>query len=598
MREGLVDACARLRMPAVAVTDQGNLFALVKFYTAALARGLKPLVGVDALVREEGERAEPTRLVLLCQDDRGYRNLTRLVTRSYLEGQCGTARRCTVPGWIRAPRPGSSLSRAAARATSAARCQAAGRATRVRRWRPGSRFRRGTIWSWSARAGLERRSASRLARARGGQGVPVVATNDVASSPPTTSRRTRPASASTTAARSTIRAAHAALQRGAVPEIAEEMAELFCRHPRGDREHRRDRPALQPGDAARQGPRCRPIRCRPGRRSRSILREESRRASWRGSRASPSRVGEADRDAARRYDERLATELGVICQMGFAGYFLIVADFIRWARENGVPVGPGRGSGGGLAGGLRARHHRPGSACATTCCSSASSIPSGCPCRTSTWTSAWKAATASSSTSPNATAASASRRSSPTAPWRPRPWCATSARVLGHAYGFVDSIAKLIPFELGMTLDKALEQEEELRRRYKSEDECSELIELARKLEGLARNAGKHAGGVVIAPSVLTDFTPLYCEQGGTAIVTQFDKDDVEAAGPGEVRLPRPAHTHHHRLGGADHQRRRGPRRRGAARHRRASRWTTRRAFDAAQALRRPPRCSSSNRAA
>jgi len=86
-REGLMDACARLGMPAVALTDQGNLFALVKFYRAASSRGIKPLVGVDALLREEGERAEPTRLVLLCQDDRGYRNLTRLVTRSYLEGQ-------------------------------------------------------------------------------------------------------------------------------------------------------------------------------------------------------------------------------------------------------------------------------------------------------------------------------------------------------------------------------------------------------------------------------------------------------------------------------------------------------------------------------
>jgi DNA polymerase-3 subunit alpha len=86
VREGLIDACARLGMPAVALTDQGNLFALVKFYKAALARGIKPLVGVDVLLGEEGERAEPSRLVLLCQDERGYANLTRLVSRAYLEG--------------------------------------------------------------------------------------------------------------------------------------------------------------------------------------------------------------------------------------------------------------------------------------------------------------------------------------------------------------------------------------------------------------------------------------------------------------------------------------------------------------------------------
>ncbi len=104
-------------------------------------------------------------------------------------------------------------------------------------------------------------------------------------------------------------------------------------------------------------------------------------------------------------------------------------------------------------------------------------------------------------------------------------------RVLGHNYSYVDKIAKLIPFEIGMTLDKALEQEEELRRLYEGDSDIRELIDLARSLEGLSRNAGTHAGGVVIAPSVLTDFTPLYCEEGSTTPVTQFDKDDVEAAG-------------------------------------------------------------------
>lgn len=104
-------------------------------------------------------------------------------------------------------------------------------------------------------------------------------------------------------------------------------------------------------------------------------------------------------------------------------------------------------------------------------------------------------------------------------------------RVLGHPYGFVDKLAKLIPFEIGITLSKALEQEEELKRRYEEEEEVKELIDLALKLEGITRNAGKHAGGVVIAPSQLTDFTAIYCEEGSTQIVSQFDKDDVEAAG-------------------------------------------------------------------
>ncbi len=98
-------------------------------------------------------------------------------------------------------------------------------------------------------------------------------------------------------------------------------------------------------------------------------------------------------------------------------------------------------------------------------------------------------------------------------------------------YGFVDKIAKLIPFELGITLDDALEKEPELKRLYEAEEEVHNLIDLARSLEGLTRNAGMHAGGVVIAPSVLTDFAPLYCDESGGSLVTQFDKDDVEAAG-------------------------------------------------------------------
>jgi DNA polymerase-3 subunit alpha len=103
--------------------------------------------------------------------------------------------------------------------------------------------------------------------------------------------------------------------------------------------------------------------------------------------------------------------------------------------------------------------------------------------------------------------------------------------VLGHPYGFVDRIAKLVPFDLGITLDKALEQSEELATLYRDDEEVAAIIDLARSLEGLVRNAGKHAGGVVIAPGKLTDYTPLYCEDGATQAITQLDKDDVEAAG-------------------------------------------------------------------
>src|SRR6202030_3777614 len=230
------------------------------------------------------------------------------------------------------------------------------------------------------------------------------------------------------------------------------------------------------------------------------------------------------------YESRLDLELGVICSMGFAGYFLIVADFISWARNNGVPVGPGRGSG---AGSLVAyvlgitdldpiehdllfeRFLNPERVSMPDfdvdfCMEGRDRVIEYVAKK-------YGRERVSQIITYGTLAAKAVVRD--------------VGRVLGHNYGYVDKIAKLIPFEIGITLDKALAQEEELRRSYDGDEDVRELIDLARTLEGLARNAATHAGGVVIAPSILTDFTPLYCEEGSTTPVTQFDKDDVEAAG-------------------------------------------------------------------
>jgi DNA polymerase-3 subunit alpha len=244
----------------------------------------------------------------------------------------------------------------------------------------------------------------------------------------------------------------------------------------------------------------------------------------------------AQRPAAGRvisteeYQSRLTIELGVICQMGFAGYFLIVADFIRWARENGVPVGPGRGSG---AGSLVAyalgitdldplqydllfeRFLNPERVSMPDfdvdfCMDGRDRVIEYVAER-------YGRDRVSQIITYGTMAAKAVVRD--------------VARVFGMSYGFADSIAKLIPFELGITLKDALAKEEELRRRYQNEEETRSVIDMAMSLEGLVRNAGMHAGGVVIAPSVLTDFAPLFCDENGASVVTQFDKDDVEAAG-------------------------------------------------------------------
>ena len=230
------------------------------------------------------------------------------------------------------------------------------------------------------------------------------------------------------------------------------------------------------------------------------------------------------------YDERLEIELGVIERMGYSGYFLIVSDFTKWSRENGVPVGPGRGSG---AGSLVAyvlgitdidplqydllfeRFLNPERVSMPDfdidfCMAGRDRVIDYVATR-------YGREKVSQIITYGTMAAKAVVRD--------------VGRVLGHPYGFVDRIAKMVPFEVGMTLAKALEREKDFKQMVDDEEEVKTLIDMALQLEGLARNAGKHAGGVVIAPSKLTDFTPLYCEAGGANVVTQLDKDDVEAIG-------------------------------------------------------------------
>ena len=230
------------------------------------------------------------------------------------------------------------------------------------------------------------------------------------------------------------------------------------------------------------------------------------------------------------YRERLEQELDVICGMGFAGYFLIVADFIQWAKANGIPVGPGRGSGAG------------------SLCAYALGITELDPIRHSLLFERFLNPERVSMPDFDIDFCMDGRdrvidyvaerygrdRVSQIITYgtmAARAVVRDVGRVLGHPYGFTDRIAKLIPPEPKIKLADALAGEAELRALYESDDDVRAVIDLARQLEGLVRNAGKHAGGVVIAPTRITDFAPLYRVEGETATVTQFDKDGLEAVG-------------------------------------------------------------------
>jgi DNA polymerase-3 subunit alpha len=525
----LMAAVARARMPAIALTDQSNLFAMVKFYKEAQAVGIKPLIGVDAWIREAGERTPPSRIVLLCQNLTGYRHLTQLVTRSFLEGQSrGIPLIDRV--WLTAPALEGLIVLSGGAEGDIGQALVRGKTDEavraLARWQTlcGDRFYLEV--QRTGRAGETVYSDAVLDMARA-QGAPAVATNDVRF----LTREEFEAHEARVCIREGSLLADSSRPRRYSEEqylkTPAEMAELFADAPEllANSVEIAKRCSLE----IRLGSSMLPAYPVPaGRTTEEFLREEAERGLSARLAEARARVGNAP-DAAG-YADRLQLELGVICSMGFAGYFLIVADFIRWARGNGVPVGPGRGSG---AGSLVAfvlgitdldpiehdllfeRFLNPERV----------SMPDfdvdfcmeGRDRVIEYVANKYGRERVSQIITYGTLAAKAVIRD--------------VGRVLGHNYGYVDKIAKLVPFEIGITLDKALEQEEELRRLYAGDQEVRELIDLARALEGLARNAGTHAGGVVIAPSVLTDFTPLYCEEGGSAPVTQFDKDDVEAAG-------------------------------------------------------------------
>jgi len=524
----LIKAVAAAGMPAVAVTDMSNLFAMIKFYRAAHAAGIKPLVGAELWVQDQ---EEPTRLVLLCQDLTGYRHLTRLISRGYLEGQ-----QRGVPivqkAWLEGASEGL-IALSGGRDGELGRLLLRGHPDQAQTvlendWLRLFPDRFYLELQRTGRTGEEEylQAAVDLAVATG---VPVVASNDVRF----LERDQFEAHEARVCIQNGVTLAHPDRPRHYSDQqylrTPQEMTELFADLPE----------ALE--NSVEIARRCNleislgknvlpdfPVP--PGMTADEYLIEQSKVGLER--RLNQLLDVEAADFPTRRqaYDERLELELKVICPMGFAGYFLIVADFMQWSRDQRIPVGPGRGSG---AGSLVAyslgitdldpltyellfeRFLNPERVSMPDfdidfCMEGRDRVIDYVAQR-------YGRERVSQIATHGTMAAKAVVRD--------------VGRVLGYPYGFVDRVAKLIPFEIGITLDKALDQEPEFRKVYDSDEEIKGLVDLARSLEGLARNVGKHAGGVVISPAEITDFSPLYREQGSATAVTQYDKDDVELVG-------------------------------------------------------------------
>ena len=553
-----VKAAAKDGQPAMAVTDLANLFGGVKFYSAARKKGVKPILGADIWLEPDvaGPANEPraaSRLLLLVQSKTGYLNLCELLSRAWVTNVQRNQAWVTwqnleelAEGLIAlsgAPLGGTGQGGAIALAAAQGDSERAeALAQRLAAIFP-KRF-----YLELQRAGLPGqeawvRAAVPLAAKLG---LPVVATHPIQFLEPDEfeahEARVCIAEGETLANPRRVKR----FTREQHFKTAAQMAELFADIPSAIANTleiaKRCNLTLVLGKP--QLPNFPTPDLDDG--TKMPMETYFRQLSFEGleQRLELLFPDVAQRDAQRpRYVERLEFELGTIIKMGFPGYFLIVSEFIRWAKANGCPVGPGRGSG---AGSLVAyalsitdldplhynllfeRFLNPERV----------SMPDfdidfcqGNRDRVIDYVKERYGRPAVSQIATFGTmAAKAALRD--------------IGRVLGMGYGHVDSIAKLIPAPPGKTVtlakvpekpdDKliyARQEAPELDQREAAEEEVAELLALATRVEGMVRNIGMHAGGVLIAPGKITDFCPLYQQPGSDSAVSQYDKDDVEAIG-------------------------------------------------------------------
>ena len=528
-----VSAAKADAMPAVALTDLSNLFGAVKFYKAARKQGIKAILGADIWLENSKKPQQPTRALLLVQNSAGYRLLCELLSKAYLENQT-RERPEFKPEWFEDSTEGLILLSGnhesdIGTALSQSNINLASEQSQYWANLFPDRFylevqRTAKADNIQKQESLVQQTltiASRL-------DLPVVATQPI--------QFIQQDDFQAHEARTCIAEGYMLADSRRPKKFTDEqyfktqsqMAELFNDIPE----------AL--ANTVQIAKRCNltltlgenylPDFPTPNQQDLPTYMAEQSMEGLQKRLAYLYPDENVRIEKFSEYEERLKFECKIINQMGFAGYFLIVADFINWAKNNGVPVGPGRGSG---AGSLVAyslgitdldpleynllfeRFLNPERV----------SMPDFdidfCQEGRDRVIDYVKQKYGLDSVSQIATFGTMAAKAV----------IRDVGRVLDLPFNFVDSVAKLIPLELGITLADALEKEPQLQERREKEEEVAKLLELALRLEGLVRNVGMHAGGVLIAPGKISDYSPIYCQANGDSFVSQYDKDDVEAVG-------------------------------------------------------------------
>ncbi|WDD97678.1 DNA polymerase III subunit alpha [Thalassomonas actiniarum] len=525
----IIAKATELNLPALALTDQTNLCGLVKFYHGTHGAGIKPIIGADFWVKSDELEDELSRLVILSADNTGYKNLTELISKAYLRGHI-QGRAVIDKAWLIEHAQGLILLSGGREGDIGKALLKGNQEMVVEMVAFYQQYFADHFYLELIRTGRddEENYLHQAVRLASEHMLPVVATNEVMFLSPedfeaheirvaihdgfTLDDKRRPKRYS--------------------PEqylrSEEEMCELFADIPEALANSVEI--AKRCNTTVRLGEYVLPDFPTEGLSIEDYLVKVSEEGLQERLEFLFDKDAPDFAEKRKPYDERLAVELEVVNNMGFPGYFLIVMEFIQWSKDNNIPVGPGRGSG---AGSLVAyaqkitdldpleydllfeRFLNPERV----------SMPDFdidfCMDRRDEVIDHVAELYGRDAVSQIITFGTMAAKAV----------IRDVGRVLGHPYGFVDRISKLIPGDPGMTLAKAFEVEPKLPEVYAQDSEVKDLIDMCRILEGTTRNAGKHAGGVVISPTTITDFAPLYCDEEGNNPVTQFDKNDVEDAG-------------------------------------------------------------------